>query len=274
MKNFKHALAALALLTGGSAFADTIGTLLTLEQLSAGVPHLQAGSPQPGACDWAAAKSACTNMTDTYTLQGCSVAKGKIILLGGFDEAFSGTGADLCTNPLVNGETATRTSKGLSATFASGESLAFDTAGGTAYDGTVIPATGIVSALANDITSTSINGAHTIFKDKDGVAKEDDFAMSTAPVLMSGVMADGTFAITEGKLRVFHQIDKYNSDVTIDKLSWSDKACCHPVSGKLSEVQSGAKTGNRSLTFTAKCGTATLVDVDGSSSEVNLPACQ
>lgn len=277
MKNMKRAFAVFAITMSGSyAAADSLGTIMAIESLSGHISGIHASSdnPEPGACDWAKARSACTNMTDSFAFQGCSIAKGKIILLGGFDEAFSGTSADSCKLPLENGETVTHTSKGISATFASGESLAIDTLAGKAYDGTEIPATGIVSTKANDMISAAVNGVHSVFKDHEGTVKEESFALTTAPIQMAGKHGDGSFAINEGAVRVFHQLDKYTSDVTIEKLAWSDKACCHPVSGKLSEVMSGSQTGTRSLVFTATCGNATYTGTDGTAKDISLPACK
>lgn len=277
MKNMRRALAVFAVIMSGSyAAADSLGTIMAIESLSGHITDIRAASdnPEPGACDWSKARSACTNMTDSFTFQGCSIARGKIVLLGGFDEAFSGTNADTCKLPLENGATVTHTSKGVSATFASGEALTIDTLAGKAYDGTEIPATGIVSTMANDVTSATVNGIHSVFKDHDGTVKEESFALTTVPVQMSGKHGDGTFAISEGAVRVFHQLDKYTSDVTVEKLAWSDKACCHPVSGKLSEVMSGSKTGTRSLVFKSTCGNATYTDVDGTAKDISLPACK
>src|SRR5665213_627158 len=174
MKHKLLKLSLLALITSGaSTFADPASTLMFVDSLGRishfAQPQDGAPAPAPGTCDWNASRSACTNSTDSFTFNGCSVDQGKVILTGTFDEAFTGTGSNTCQYPLANGETVSHTSKGLTATFAAGETATTDTLGGTAYDGTVIPATGSTVVHMNDISTVTVNGSHMITKGKDGV---------------------------------------------------------------------------------------------------------
>jgi len=263
---------------GNFAYASApISTVKMIEGLERGQAMMQTHDNAPGpvgACNLQGAQSQCVNAADSYSFNGCSIDSGKIIVSGSWDEAFTGPDANKCSMTLGDGDAVVRTSKGLTLTFQSGEALASDTLGGTAYDGTVIPATGVASALAAGVTTVTVNGAHLIYKDSTGIEREEAFVISTAPFHMQGQQTDGSLIINDGALRVFHQMDKHTSDVTLDKVAWSDKACCHPVSGTITEVMSGSQTGTRTATFTSTCGAVQVVDVDGSSSTYNLPACQ
>jgi hypothetical protein len=281
MKHRIMKLAAFALFaTGTSVYAaDPSATLNVIDGLAHAqiMMHAQ-NSVQPpgpiGACNLQGSQGQCVNASDSYSFNGCSFDNGKIFVTGSWDEVFTGPDANKCSMTLGDGDAVVRTSKGLTLAFQSGESVATDTLGGTAYDGTVIPATGVASALAAGVTTIAVNGAHLIYKDSTGNQKEEAFVVSTTPIHMQGQQADGSLVITDGALRVYHQMDKHISDVTLQQIAFSDKTCCHPVSGSITEVMSGSQTGTRSATFTSTCGAVQVVDTDGSTATYNLPSCQ
>jgi len=261
----------------GQAYADAPSfNLVLLENVQrlAQPADLFAKATGKNACDMGSAKGVCANKSQSYSFSGCTIDEGKATLTGGWDEVFAGPGADQCATPLVDGQSVVRTSKGLTVTMASGEVIQADTLAGKAYDGTEISDKGLEVSQVGQVENFKLNGAHVIYKDKSGNVSKEVFALSTAPVLRSGVQADGTLVIPSGSVRVFDQLEKYTSDISAKDIAWSDKACCHPVSGSITEVMSGAKTGTRTLTFTSQCGVAHLVDQGGAQSDVNMPACQ
>jgi hypothetical protein len=277
MKNRILSLSAMALLFGGaSSFADTVTTLIAVETLATSstliLPTDTAPAPVPRTCG-SSARSVCTNSTDSYSFAGCSTNNGKMILNGSFDEVFTGLNASNCTSPLINGESMTRSFKGLTATYASGQSVTGDTYGGVAYDGTIIPSIGLSSSRANGILTVTNHGYHLVVKGADGSVSGEAYAISSAPVEITGQSGDGSLVINDGSSRIYHQLEKYTSDVNTSKVAWSDATCCHPVSGSITEVMSGSKTGTNALTFSSICGTARIVRANGTTALVSLPAC-
>lgn len=272
----KHMLITLVATLGLNAHAE-LGTsnLEFVEHLPRFLTLSQPSQTQvrQDACDMAAARSACTNMSVSYTFNGCSIKDGAATLLGGWDESYAGTGADVCALPMSDGGVITRTSKGLTITAKTGESMSVDTIAGTAWDGTRISDKGVEVKQEANVQTVTVYGAHGIAKDNSGNVAKEVYAMSSTPVAISGAQKDGSLVIAGGAIRVFDQIEKYNSDITVDKVAFSDKACCHAVSGTITEVRSGAKTGTRTAAFTDKCGVVNLTDENGSVSEVTLPAC-
>jgi hypothetical protein len=274
MKRIYMSLAVLVFSGAFAAHADPDASVMVIDHIDQFINPVLRAADDPKACDLDAAKSICTNKSMTYTFKGCSIDNGKFTLSGSWDETYDGVGAEACTSPLMNGETQTRTSSGLTFTAVTGESLFFDTLGGTAYDGTVISNKGVSVSQDKDVKSISADGVHMLYKDKAGNVQKEGYAMSTAPALVSGSKDDGSFLVQSGSVRVFDQLDKATADISVNQVAWSDKACCHPVSGTIQQVWSGSKTGARTLTFTSTCGTVNVVDQDGNASTVTLPACQ
>ncbi len=92
-----------------------------------------------------------------------------------------------------------------------------------------------------------------------------------SPLQITGGLARGNRQVTNGSLKVYHNIAEFTAEFTANNLGWSS-SCCHPVSGSLSVSYEGSITGTASITFNS-CGEATH-EKDGLSQELTLSYCE
>jgi hypothetical protein len=224
------------------------------------------------ACTYSAARSACSSSSDTITFNGCTVAGGAVSVTGSSTEVFTGSGASTCTVPVATGNTVRRTSSGVTLTLAIGATLLTDTAGGTAWDGTVIPATGTLISNTAGTRTITIDGTHRKLTGPKGRTWFDHFVTSTGGLTVTGTRISPPRVVT-GSARLYHNLAKYTANNTFNSVSWGSSSCCYPTAGSISSTFTGSKTGSTTLTFSNTCGAATFVDTDGTSSSVTLTQC-
>jgi hypothetical protein len=142
------------------------------------------------------------------------------------------------------------------------------------------------SAVSVDYRGTSYGGGGRITKSASGWDLEvlgrhsqlsfrdrEIFNVSVrtlAPLQISGTLSRAGRVISSGQLEVNHNVSKFTSVITPSNLTWSN-ACCHPTSGSLNVVYSGAKSGSATVTFQG-CGSAT-VDQGGQQQQIELSYC-
>lgn len=227
--------------------------------------------PTATACTYSSVRGSCASSADTITWGGCTVDGGSVTMTGSWTETFSGTGASTCTTPLSSGGSVTRTSSSSVMTFASGATLTTDTNGGTAWDGTSIPATGETVSNSSGTRTIVINGIHRYLKGPRGTTWFDHYITSTG-LTVTGTRAAGTRSMS-GNLKVYHNLLRYTAASTFNTVIWGSSSCCYPTSGNISSTLTGSLTGTTTLTFSSTCGSATYIDNSGSSSSVTLTHC-
>lgn len=229
--------------------------------------------PLATTCTFATTRGACVTNADTVAWGGCTVDSGAVTLTGGWNEAFSGTGAASCTVPVASGGSVTRTSSASTMTLTGGATMVSDTAGGTAWDGTVIPSTGTTVSNTAGTRTITVNGMHKIGKGPRGRTLFDHYITTPTPLTVTGLRSTSNRAITGGTMKVYHQLLRYTAAISFSGVQWTSSTCCYPTTGSISTTLSGSLTGTTSMTFTSACGSSTYVDNAGSSSTVTLNQC-
>ncbi len=92
------------------------------------------------------------------------------------------------------------------------------------------------------------------------------------PVAINQVLRNGR-TMNGGQIEVNHNLAQFTAVFSPNNLQWSNN-CCHPVSGTMAVAYSGSKTGSATVSFSSACGSATVVDQDGQSTEVTLSYCE
>ncbi len=241
--------------------------------------HPNASSP----CSYSTARSTCANSSDTIDWNGCTLALGKITMTGGWTETFSGTNAATCAIPVVSGGAIVRTATSSVATISdltglasrlNGSTVTTDTTGGTAWDGTAIPSTGISITNSGGTRSVAINGLHRVMKGPAGKVHFDHFVRTSTNLSMTGTRLAGTRTIASGVVEVYHNLAKYTVSNSFSSVVWADNTCCYPTSGTIASTFTGTGlTGNSTLTFTSTCGEATFLDTTGATGTIQLTHC-
>lgn len=241
-----------------------------------------------GACKYSS--RSCSAGTGTVNWDSCSIsgANTSITMTGGWTETWSDVGD--CTLGYLSGigNTVKRSSTGSVINFAGGATISTDTAGGTAWDGTVFSAGKVITtrgsttnrSIAMDPVNTS--AIHKVFKGRRGSTLFDYY---TVPALtVSGSKSNGTTnglgsssanrALT-GTVTIYHNLAKYNATNTFTAVTWADATCCYPTSGTISTTFTGTGAPSSMLTtFTSSCGQATLAVTGGSTTTITLTSCQ
>ncbi len=211
----------------------------------------------------------CVGNTATVAWAGCTIDGGRATLSGGWTEVFSAGG---CVRPLGNGLSVTRTTTGETLTHANGATRTTDTNGGTAWDGTVIPSSGVTTSRTGVTRTIVINGVHKLKKGPKGTTWFDHFITSTG-MTVTGARSTNNRAIS-GTLTLYHNRAKFTAVNTFNAVTYGDSTCCYPTSGNISSNHTaGSKSGTSTLTFTNTCGDANFVDTDGTASTVTLDQC-
>lgn len=239
---------------------------------SRSAPHLST------ACDYATARSSCSNLQTTIDWNGCtlshttSTGTSSATLSGIITETYSGFGAASCLQT-GNGSNVTRTISATSPwvlTFASGATLTRDMDPGTAFDDTTFPSASTGTSITRHETGTSnglncdvssrcyqieANGLHTTFKGPKGRTWFEHILTSDVSFTGSRENNDRTMA---GTATVWHELSQYKAVNTFNNVLWGSSSCCYPTSGTISTTLTGSLSDTLTMTFSATCGEASL----------------
>jgi len=229
------------------------------------------------ACSLAAARSTCSGAssdTITVTWNDCTILLGTVTLSGGWTNRYdsAGTCTTARTAALPSGGSVTRTSDSYVVAFRSGAYLTTDTTTHTAWDGTSIPATGVVTTNNSGTRTVVINGLHRVLRGPRGT-RWFDHSITSSGLTVTGTHAAGTRTVS-GNMTVYHNIARYTATSTFNSVQWGSSSCCYPTSGSISTALAGAVAGTTTLTYSSTCGQATFVDTSGASSTIELSYCQ
>jgi hypothetical protein len=231
----------------------------------------------------------CSSGTGTIDWNGCTITSthGTIAMTGGWTETWTDPGSCVL-GYLASGTSVTRSSTGSVVNFAGGATITTDTAGGTAYDGTVFASGGVLSTRASGVNRTiamTANAAiHKVFKGRRGTTLFDYYTVPSLTI--SGTKTNGTTnglgtsssnRALSGTVTLYHNLAKYTATNTFTSVSWTDANCCFPTSGAIttSFTGTGAPTGPVTLTFGSTCGSATYTTpTDTIGTTVALTNCQ
>jgi len=106
---------------------------------------------------------------------------------------------------------------------------------------------------------------------KNGFLRLDKSIRTLAPLKVTGGLSRNMRRVNEGAIEVVHNIAKITTTLTAENLEWSS-SCCHPVSGRLSLMYTGAKQGEGIVEFTS-CGQA-QIELNGEVENVQLNYCE
>lgn len=228
-------------------------------------------------CSLATARSSCAGASsDTITVNwnGCTILAGKITLTGGWTNTYNSAGT--CTTAqsaaLPSGGSVTRTTDSYVVTFRLGAYLTTDTTAHSAWDGSSIPATGVVTTNSSGTRTVVINGLHRVLRGPRGT-KWFDHSITSSGMTITGTRAAGTRTVS-GSMTLYHNLARYTATSTFNSVQWGSSSCCYPTSGSISTTLTGAVSGTTTLTYSSTCGTATFVDTSGSLSSLELSYCQ
>lgn len=203
--------------------------------------------------------------------KGCSI--GSTRLSGIWKETWSD--ANDCRYAfLSNGHHVTRVTEGTGSrlVFSDRSTIRTTTAAHKTWDDVSIPATGLKVTMSAGSRTVTIDGIRRLMIGPGGRLWFDHSIKTLAPLTVTGNKATANLLIG-GSMRVHHNLAKYNSELTLNNLSWTIAQCCHPTSGSISALVSGSISGNSTLTFSAPCGTASFTARDGSTTPVVLKQC-
>lgn len=205
----------------------------------------------------------CNNGLKAVTYHGCSVNGTARTLSGSVQLSYSHMSCSL-TN---NGDSVTRTYD-LDIAGPRGGVISHQSAVASDYRGANYGGGGRLTKT-NAGWDLEILGRHTQLSFRD----HEIFNISVrtlAPLQVSGALSRSGRMISSGQLEVNHNLSGFTSVLTPANLQWT-ASCCHPTSGSLSIVYSGAKSGSATVTFQG-CGAAT-VDEGGQSKQIELSYC-
>jgi hypothetical protein len=156
-----------------------------------------------------------------------------------------------------------------------------DSAPGSAWDGTTFPmaASGMAVANSSGTKTITVNGRHDAILGPDG-STWLNYATS-GQLTVTGTLAASNRTVQNGStLTTWNNVLKYKvvhtagNDSNGHAIIWADHTCCHPTSGKLTSVFSGAVTGTSTITFlSSSCGQAFYTDVNGGVGQMTLNSC-
>ncbi len=106
---------------------------------------------------------------------------------------------------------------------------------------------------------------------KNAVLRLDKSVRTLEPLKVTGGLDRNSRRVTDGVVEVAHNIAKITTLLSAENLEWSS-SCCHPVSGRLSLMYTGAKQGEGSVEFTS-CGQA-QIDLNGEVENVQFSYCE
>ena len=121
-----------------------------------------------------------------------------------------------------------------------------------------------------------ILGLHTVRTGPDGNVVFDHSVRTDDenPLIVTGTRMENNRRVSDGKLKLDHNILGYTLETELAGLFWTSD-CCHPVDGKITFTRSGSKTGTKTVDFgTGVCGQVTVTDDAGTTETVELPACE
>lgn len=232
----------------------------------------------------------CSSNTGTIDWNSCTISGPKAVLTmsGGWTETWTNTGD--CTNGYLSLlESVTRRSTSSVISFPGGSTLTTDTQGGSAWDGTVFTAGGIIitraQAQVRNIAVSPANSAiHKVLKGRRGTTLFDYYSVPSLTVSGtrtngsgSGLGSSGSNRALNGTVTVYHNLAQYNATNTFSAVTWSDATCCFPTSGSISTTftGAGAPTGPVTLTFSTNCGVAKLASPENTTgTDIELVNCQ
>lgn len=232
----------------------------------------------------------CSSGTAAIEWGNCLISSQKISLTmtGGWTETWTNTGD--CTNGYLSPqESVTRSSTGSIVNLPTGATITTDTKGGTAYNGTVFPAGGIITTRSNATNraiamSPTTSAIHKVYTGRRGATIFDYYTIPSLTIsgarhngASSGLGSTTASRVVTGTVAIHHNIAKYSATSTFNSVTWSSSTCCFPTSGSISTTYSGtgAPTGTYTLTFNSSCTTPTFTTPDNSAGiPVELSNCQ
>lgn len=261
-------------IVGAIAGASENG-IIAFSESSSFIDSIQPTDVSPfAACTYSA--YSCIGAAKSLDWNNCNV--GTSTLSGGWNETYSSAG---CCTTFGNGCSQTRTAYaagGSVVTRTTGATLTTTSETHTAYDNTPIAGnSGITTVLAGGTRTVNINGLHRILRGSGGTKFFDHSIKTSTPITLTGSRQTINRVVTAGVVDVYHNLDNYKAVHTFSggtPVTWALANCCHPTSGVITTVFSGAKTGTTTLTFSGTCGVATFVDTDSSSTSITLNQCE
>lgn len=247
-------------------------------------------------CNYATARSACTNLQTTVDWNGCTLSNtsssgtNSATLTGVITETYSGFGAASCllTGDESNVKRLISNTNPWVLTFANNATLTRDMDPGTAFDGTTYSSasegtsiTRVESGTSNglncgNLSSTRcyqiiVNGLHTTFKGPRGRTWFEHIL--TSDVTFTGSKSNNNRTMA-GSTSVWHELAQYKAVNTFNNVTWGNSTCCYPTSGSISTILTGSKTGSLTMTFSATCGEASFYNSsDESTTTIQLTQC-
>tara|TARA_B110001454_G_C12723266_1_gene436121 strand:+ start:39314 stop:40318 length:1005 start_codon:yes stop_codon:yes gene_type:complete len=232
----------------------------------------------------------CSATVGTIAWNSCNISGPRITttMTGGWTETWSNSG-DCSLGYLSQDHTVSRSSTGSTISLPAGGNITTDTKGGTAYDGTVFVSGAILTTRSNTTNraigmSPTNSAIHKVYSGRRGATIFDYYVQPTLTITgaksngaTSGLGTSSANRAVSGTVTLYHNLAKYTATNTFNAVTWSNSACCFPVSGSITTTfsGSGAPTGPITLTFTSSCGSATLTTPsDTAGSTVELNNCQ
>jgi hypothetical protein len=233
--------------------------------------------PMANDCTYSSARSTCVSGTTQINWNGCTSEKGRIVYSGGWSESYSGTNANACTVPAMNGGVINRKTSG-SSVASGGLTLKTDTNGGTAYDGTNLAGYGVVIKAGPTARAIEMNGVHRVLSSaKDSAKWSELYLQTTSSLVVLGTRAGYNRVISSGAVRVFDEMQKFTALSDFNSVSWGSASCCYPTGGRITTSLTGSIEGTTVLDFSLgakNCGQASFTDVDGKISKISLAQCE
>jgi hypothetical protein len=224
------------------------------------------------ACTFSAARGTCSNNLSIINWNSCTVGNAR--LSGGWTETWS---PGFCANgalptALTNGASVTRTSTGQVLTMHSGAYFTTSTLAHTAYDGTLIPNTGVHVSMTGGTRTLTIDGIHRVLVGHHNKTLFDH-TLTSSGLSVSGSRANGN-RVVSGTMTMFHNLALFKMTHTFNNVTWGSASCCYPTSGSITSALTGSRTGTTTMTFSSSCGAATFTDNDTIQTDVALSQCE
>lgn len=208
---------------------------------------------------------ACNSGVKTSTFSDCSIFGGLALATGTISLDYSQNDCSMA----ADGDSVNRTYR-YEIVGPRGGQLEVSSADNDDYSGDTI---GGGATLTNTVSGWELDilGKHKVFT-RNGRERMNKSIKTLAPLEISGGIRRANRRVNNGQLQVSHNLAEFKAIYTAQDLRYSS-SCCHPVSGSMSVEYTGSISGTATVEFNS-CGSATLTNANGETSDVRFTYCE